>query len=174
MPEQKKPNPIIRTEVVVVESMDYDKYGNLLFKDKEGRDHKLGEKRIHLADQIVEGRAVELGYAEYMNKEYIADCKLVETQLPPPEKPKKIESSIPKTEHKPEAKHEIAPQAIGMTTKEVGDLIRAKMLTEVFKETAPKANAWYKSQMLHNMGIAIESPLVKTAKQLGATEEPQE
>ncbi len=51
MPEQR--NPIIRKEVVVVESMDYDKYGNLLFKDKEGHEHKLGEKRIHLADKIV-------------------------------------------------------------------------------------------------------------------------
>ncbi len=114
---------------------------------------------------------MELGYAEYMNKEYIAEAKLVETQLPPPEKPKLINSSIPKPEPKPET---ISGVTVGMTINNVTQLICAKMLTEVFKETAPKVNAWYKSQMLHNMGIVVDSPLVKAAKQLGAEEEPQE
>ncbi len=175
MPEQR--NPIIRKEVVVVESMDYDKYGNLLFKDKGGNDHKIGVKRIELAKQIVEGRAVELGYSEYMNKEYIAEAKLVEGGLPPPVTPiprlpqQPITSSIPPKEVKQELKPEtISGVTVGMTINNITQLICAKMLKEVFQETVPKVNGWYKSQMLHNMGIVVDSPLVKIAKQQGAEE----
>lgn len=171
MPEQRKPNPIIRKEVVVVDTSDYNKYGDLIFKDKGGAEHKIGAKRIELAKQIVEGRAVELGYAEYMNNEYIAEARLVEEGLPPPTTPKTVTSSIPKPEPKPEP---ISGVTIGMTINNITQLICAKILTEVFKENAPKVNAWYKSQMLHNMGILVESPLVKVAKQLGTEEEPQE
>ena len=91
--------------------------------------------------------------------------------LPPPTKPKVIESSIPKSEPKPET---ISGVTVGMTINNITQLICAKQVIITFEGLAPKVMAWYKSQMLHNMGILVETPLVKAAKQLGAEEEPQE
>ncbi len=47
------------------------------------------------------------------------------------------------------ARTEIAPQAIGMCTKEIGDMIRAKYLNTIFGDEAQKELIkWYRSQVL--------------------------
>ena len=76
---------ITRSEVVVVDSKELNDYGDLIFKDKGGNSHKISNKRADaLSRFIVEGKAVELNYSEYMNKEYIYTARLVEDALPEP------------------------------------------------------------------------------------------
>ncbi len=167
---------IVRSQCIVVNEVGANSYGDLTFTDKENNQYKISVKRKQYFEKVIlPNVAVQLNYAmSSFGKEYIYSAVQVKEGLPPPVTPKVVTSSISKTEPKPQPKTEITGQTIGMTTKEVGDLIRAKMLTEVFKEAAPKVNAWYKSQMLHNMGIVVESPLVKIAKQQGAVEEEKE
>lgn len=66
------------TVVVVDKIKGKDSYGSLLFTDKGGTEHKLGNKRSAMFTQIIEGRAVELSYSEYQGKSYISNAKLVE------------------------------------------------------------------------------------------------
>ena len=81
---------IVRTEVIVVDVAHTNDYGDLMVTDKGGGAHKIGNKRPHLFDQFIPGRAVELGYATYMNKEYIATAKLVELGDTPEKPPEPI------------------------------------------------------------------------------------
>ena len=56
-----------------------------------------------------------------------------------------------------------APQAVGMITKEIGDMIRAKYLTAIFgDETQKELLKWYRSQTLSITRISFdESKLPK-------------
>ncbi len=85
---------IIRTQVVVVADKEENQYGDTIFHDVEGNEYKLGNKRAHLSDQIVVGRATELGWAHF-NNDYIATAKLVEGELPESTKPPIPESAKP-------------------------------------------------------------------------------
>lgn len=161
MPE-KKQNPIIRNEIFVVDHSEMNDYGDLIVTPKEDggattKTYKVGNKRSSLFGVFQPDMAVEVGYSEYMNREYIASARQVKDAIPnkpinlPEPVPPTVTSSIPK----PEPKHAIAPQAIGMTTKEIGDMIRAKSLSVIFgQEMADKLVAWYKSQILQNIEIS--------------------
>jgi len=174
---------ITRTQSIVVDKVETNTYGDLTFTDKEGVSRSIGKaRRIHFEKTIVPGAGVILNYTSNPHKpntEYIYSAELVKDKLPaavnPPEiklepqhlEKEKIVASISGTA--PPLK-EPAPQAVGMTTKEIGDMIRAKMLTEVFgKETAIKLLNWYKGQILSTTKVS-ESHLVEEAKKLGATE----
>lgn len=74
---------IVDTKIVVVADREENSYGDLIFHDKNGTEHKIGNKRPHLYEKIVPDHAVELYYAQYMDKKYICGAKLVEEQLPP-------------------------------------------------------------------------------------------
>ncbi len=119
MPE-KKQNPIIRTEIFVVDHSETNNYGNLIVTPKEDggvttKTYKVGNKRSSLFDVFQPDTAVEVGYSEYMNREYIASARQVKDAIPdkpvklPEPAPRIVESSIPKPEPKPE----IAPQPVG-------------------------------------------------------------
>jgi len=55
----------------------------------------------------------------------------------------------PQQEHQPVPVTAIAPQAVGMMTKEIGDMIRAKMLTVIYgTKIANELTKWYRSQAL--------------------------
>ena len=72
-------------QIIVVKSvLDKDDYGSLLFTDQEDKAYKIGVKRVHLFNQIIEGRAVELFWDTYKGKMYIADARLVEPGEPRP------------------------------------------------------------------------------------------
>jgi hypothetical protein len=75
---------ITRKQIIVVDHSEIDQYGNLIVTDKEGEPHKISAKRSQLGEFIIPGRAVEFQFAEYMNKEYIANAVLVETPIPQP------------------------------------------------------------------------------------------
>lgn len=84
---------------------------------------------------------------------YVYDIETVEGLLPVPQSDQKvldehqrvIDEAIPTPPPKPEP----APQAVGMITKEIGDMIRAKYLVSIFgKEAQEELIRWYRSQVL--------------------------
>jgi benzoyl-CoA reductase/2-hydroxyglutaryl-CoA dehydratase subunit BcrC/BadD/HgdB len=162
---------ITREQIIVVDHSEIDQYGKLIVTDKSGVKHTINAKHSHLAEFIIPGRAVKFMYATYMNKEYIADAVLVELpanqQQPPPQAPESVRKPV-----EPQ-KNTIVGAQVGMTVKELGDMIRAKMLTIVFgEETAKELTRWYKNQITTTAGI--ESALVKAAKAHGAVEVNEE
>jgi hypothetical protein len=78
MPQPK----IIKSDIIVVASAKLNDYGDLIVTDMSGNQIKISKKREHLHELFQEGMAVELYYASYMDKLYVADAKLVSEQLP--------------------------------------------------------------------------------------------
>lgn len=64
---------------------------------------------------------------------------------------------------------EPAPQAVGMTTKELGDMIRTKQLMPIFGvEIGAELVGWYRSQILGTTRIPFDGaklPKIKTEKE---------
>jgi hypothetical protein len=85
MPDQT----ITRNEIIVVDKVANNQYGDLTFTDKSGKSYKVSNKRVsYFKDVIVEGMAVQLNYAmSSFGKEYIYSAAQVKDNLPPPQKP---------------------------------------------------------------------------------------
>lgn len=148
--------------VIIVGVTETDEYGHLWVTPQGGGDRvKIAKKREQLHPLFQQGKAVMLKWQTYMDKPYVADAQLVEGNLPPPKAPeplpaeaqaevdKAVEASgaIP-FPPKPEPPAP-APQAIGMITKEIGDMIRAKYLVSIFgPETQKELIRWYRGQVL--------------------------
>lgn len=65
---------IIRREKITVSSTQENQYGDLIVKTKAGNELKIGKKRSQLFVVFQPGTEVTVGYATYMNKEYIAEA----------------------------------------------------------------------------------------------------
>lgn len=79
---------IVRSEIIVVDTVEYNDYGDMLFTDKGGGNHKITAKRIsHFKDVILPESAVTLNFAMAYNKEFIWNAVPVAGELPPPTKP---------------------------------------------------------------------------------------
>ena len=137
---------IERYDVVTVKSSSQNGYGDLLFTDTEGQSHKIGNKRSNLYDQIIEGRAVKLGYAIYMNKEYIATAELFDGNPPAEKQVAPITAGVEKKEAPTRSPQDGA--ARGMLVKEMGDMMRAGLLTKIFGDEANDLIEWYKNEVL--------------------------
>lgn len=105
------------------------------------------------------GKTVELKmvqtYKEGKVNWNVADILLAGEQLPPAKAPEQlpeqmqapVDEALEKVPPKPLA--EPAPQAVGMITKELGDMIRAKYLMTIFgEEVGHELIRWYRSQTL--------------------------
>ncbi len=81
---ERKPE-IIRSEVITVKSASKNQYGDLMVNGTL----KVGNKRSNLFGIFQEGAEVKIGYASYMNKEYIAIAEQIgeHKALPPPTTP---------------------------------------------------------------------------------------
>jgi len=90
MPIQK----IVRYEVFTVSEASKNRYGDLLVKDTMGNEHKIGYKRTHLFDVFQVGAEVKVGYAVYMEKEYIASAEQTGTHIPEVEKVEKAGAKV--------------------------------------------------------------------------------
>ncbi len=78
MTEQKPRNPIIKRVKITVESSDTNQYGDLIVHSKEGQEYKVSNKREHLFDVFQRDAEVVVGFASYMNKEYVAEATAAE------------------------------------------------------------------------------------------------
>ncbi len=74
MAEQRQ-TIITRHDKFTVASKKVNQYGDLIVRDTNGFDHKIGNKRTKLFEVFQEGAEVQVGYAEYMQKEYIATAE---------------------------------------------------------------------------------------------------
>ncbi len=117
-----------------------------VLKVKQGREGSLKAKW----DLLQWGVAIKFTMAQYLGKDFVKDIASVEGALPPPAEPKILpehQEAIDKSRQ--EVRKEIAPQAIGMMTKEIGDMIRAKYLVPIFgKDVGNELIKWYRGQAL--------------------------
>ena len=92
---------ITRSVSIVVNEVDYNNYGDMVFTDMEGNDYKISVKRVGFFKDIISpGKAVTLNYAmSPFGKEYIYNAKLVEGALPPPIKPTTVPVPPTTTSH---------------------------------------------------------------------------
>lgn len=134
--------------IIVVGVTEKDGYGNLWVTPKGDGDRvKIGVKREGLHHLFEQGKAVILHWETYMNKPYVADAKLVEGELPPQPTAHAEPAPLPTTPA-------VAPQEKGMFWKEIGRLICAGKLEEVFGEKdAPFIRRAYKLQAIASLEI---------------------
>lgn len=71
-----------RSDVIVVDSVELNSYGDLTWKDKAGKDYKVSAKRNQYFEKIIlPNMAVKLSFAEAYNKEYIHKAELVSDKM---------------------------------------------------------------------------------------------
>ena len=73
--------------IIVVAQTSTNEYGDLLITTKGGEQVKIKAKRSNLFPLFEQGKAVMLEWQTYQNHPYIANAKLVEGELPPPQEP---------------------------------------------------------------------------------------
>lgn len=157
-------------EVVLSGETRYDDYGNFWFKDKEGKERKIGTKREDFEELCTRvennpNRAVTLKFDHYMNKPYIVGVELLDKQIQVDEAKITEQQKEPMVVETTPIKPTIAPQAIGMTTKELGDMIRANKLREIFGlEASVELVKWYRGQILGTTGIPFDGSKLPSFK----------
>lgn len=65
---------IVRKDIFTVNKTMVDTYGNLVITTDKGVGYKIGKKREQLFPIFQPGAEVNVGFASYMNKEYIAEA----------------------------------------------------------------------------------------------------
>ena len=123
-----------------------------VLKVKQGREGALKAKW----GLLQEGVAVRFIMTDFTKPDgvkipFVSDIETVEGALPSPVAPKQP------TGYEGEVTIKPAPQAVGMITKEIGDMIRAKYLVTIFgNEIAKELIKWYRSQTLWITGIPFD------------------
>lgn len=122
----------------------------LQLTDENGKKHNIFGLTAQWPICLV-GYQIELGYQDddrTKNVEYIRPGQ----SMPESVKPEVVESTMPPQEEIEQAKASQvtpAPQAVGMVTKEIGDMIRSKYLKPIFGDDAYlELIKWYRSQVL--------------------------
>lgn len=134
-------------KVVLSGETRYDDYSNFWFKDKEGKERKIGTKREDFEELCTRvennpNRAVTLKFDHYMNKPYIVGVELLDKQI------QVDEAEITKQQVTPATpKPSIAPQELGMWWKELGNRIGDGSIDRDF----PKSAVWIKGQYYKQM-----------------------
>jgi hypothetical protein len=82
---------IERYGTITVQTVEKNQYGDLLVNGKI----KIGNKRSNLFDVFQPGAEVKVGYASYMNKEYIASAEQTGTHVIPKIEVPVIDKAIP-------------------------------------------------------------------------------
>jgi len=166
MPEAQ----IIRKAIIVVDTVAKNTYGDLTFTDKEGTGYKISNKRVQYFENTIQPDiGVELSYANAYGKEYIYSARQLKDGLPPPQpiKPTEREKVAVQEAHKTHDENlpPPNPQAVGMVTKELGDMIRTKYLKTIFgDETGIELIKWYRGQVLGITRVPFDGAKLPTFK----------
>ena len=150
----KEPD-IIETIPILVCSREENEYGDLIFTDENGVEYKLKQKRVEKYGSMIQlDRMVELHFAEFRNNKYIHSIKM--SEAPPPDTTSAtVENKL--VDHAVKQGAVIdkpSGQEIGMTTKEIGDMIRAEKLSAIFgAEIAIELAEWYKARIKSTTGV---------------------
>ncbi len=141
-------------EAVIIDRVEDDSYDGKAFKkvtDKAGNTFNVkygrGGSLKAKWGLLVPGNAIEITWGEFNGKPYVQDFVVVaEASEVAKLGPKAAES--PPLQEGETPPPPPAPQAVGMLTKEIGDMIRAKMLTTLFGATIKSELVkWYRSQV---------------------------
>ena len=73
---------ITRYEVFTVSKATKNNYGDLIVTDTQGNERKIGNKRSRLFEVFQPGSEVKVGYAVYMEREYIASAEQTGKHIP--------------------------------------------------------------------------------------------
>ena len=149
-------------EIVVLSGENrFDQWKNFFFKDKTGKEYKIGAKRNN-KDQIANlvaanaNRAVKLIWDVYFREgtEYdiIGSIELVEDGLPEPEKPKP--QPIPQIDTPPSKSREDAIRE-GMWFKELGESLRSGLIDRS-TPAGKLLEIFYKTEMRSALHFKIE------------------
>jgi len=149
-------------EIVVLSGENrFDQWKNFFFKDKTGKEYKIGAKRNN-KDQIANlvaanaNRAVKLIWDVYFREgtEYdiIGSIELVEDGLPEPEKPKP--QPIPQIDTPPSKSREDAIRE-GMWFKELGESLRSGLIDRS-TPAGKLLEIFYKAEMQSALHFKIE------------------
>jgi len=152
MTTQRK-QTIVDETVIVVADTRKDQYNNLFVTDAEGNEVKISEKRAHLHPIFQKGKAVQLGWAEYMNRPYVAEAQLV-GDIVDFDLNKKPQPAATPDQAEIDSSYKPSPQEVGMCVKEIGELIRTHTLSEVIgKENCPAIVCAYRTNVLKGAGM---------------------
>jgi len=94
MPQQKP--QITRYEVFAVSEATKNNYGDLIVTDTQGTERKIGNKRNRLFEVFQPGSEVKVGYAVYMEREYIASAEQTGKHIPEVEKVEEAGAQVAK------------------------------------------------------------------------------
>ncbi len=149
-------------DVVIIDKVEDDDYQGKAFKkvtDKTGKVFNVkygqGGKLKEKWPLLVGGTTIEIEWGVYNEKPFVRDFKVVAEAGQVAELPSQKPDSLP-----PQPGEELpppAPQAVGMMTKEIGDMMRAEMLGKIFgAKIAVELTKWYRSQALGITRIPYE------------------
>ena len=143
-------------EIVLSDESGYDQYDNFRFKDKGGKDYKVGaknRKQDELAKVVVDNpnRAVKLIFDTVKGKDgkdhdYISGIELLEIQV----------DGAKITEQQAPQPKTVAPQELGMWWKELGNRIGDGSIDKDFPKSAVKIKGQYYKQMETITGITFK------------------
>ena len=114
-------------KIIIIDSVSTDEYGNTWVTDKEGKEHKIGEKRnpeVHDLVQNSVGLAVKFTYAQYKQKDYIVNAELVKDQIDQTKGSVDTSAMEKSAEEGKRYVKRIDPQERGMWWKELGKMLR--------------------------------------------------
>ena len=139
MTTQPRKPAIIKETQIIVESTRLDSYGNMWATDQNGDETKIAAKRSHLFPMFQPGRGVNLYWAKYMDKLYVAEAQPLGDMISAPYEPPKLIVEVP-TQTATKAYEGVAPppvrepsgQEVGLWWKEIGKMIRSHTLSEIF------------------------------------------
>lgn len=136
-------------EVITVAMAEKDQYGNLKVTDNLGKEYKIGEKRAHLFELFVEGRAVKITWDNYLNKDYISDAVLFDGKPPEGKQTEHITAGVDKPKMP-------APQELGMWWKELGNRIGDGSLAKDYPKSQVKIKTQYYRKMSEITGVSFK------------------
>ena len=162
--QERKPNPIIRREKFVVDHSTKNQYGDLIVTSKAGNEYKVGNKREQLFPTFQPDTEVVVGYASYMNREYIAEAtpstQLVSADTAIQEEKPKAEAPKPLPKHEAERPKETyqSGQTEGMWWKELGAMLRQgpPVGIDLTKPMGKALRTAYYAAMLNALPIQME------------------
>ena len=154
MTTERRTPEIIREEVITVDTCRPNDYGDLIVITTTGAELKVKNTRKSIISLIEEnvGRAIKLGWASYMNHDYIAKAELFDGKPPVEQQVPEVKPSV----DKPKPQESSGPE-IGMTVKEIGDMIRTDKLKTTFGfEASVKLIEWYRARILGTTRVEFD------------------
>ena len=148
-------------QIVVIDHAWRDDYDNIFFADKEGVEHKVGNKRPEAVRNLVlenPGKAVKLTYKRFQQYDYIDAVELVSDEIketPEAETPQRLANAEKAPPTPTPAPTRESGQQQGMMTKEVGEWLRLgykedgtlKLSDIVGTDNAVEIARWYRREM---------------------------